>query len=415
MISSTPAPLTDGSTDTGNKLGRPFVLLWSNSISFQLIASADRFTFVWLTTEVLNGSDRVAGLIVFLIGLPTFLFVLPAGALSDRGNRKRQLFTSQFAGATVTATAATLVWTNRMSVPIAAIIAVLFGSAFALAQPVRAALVPLLVPRHMLLKAIPLMTIGSNLAIVVGPIVAGSTIDRRGVGAAFALQCALFLLSALFITKLEIPEVVPGPKRQLRADIRAGLRYIWDNPLLRTLFVLMSLGGATMQGPAFLLLPRIARVTFHRNAREASALFTAMGVGMVIMSFTLLRIRGRLRRRGLLFMLTLIAATTNSVIQGILPSYRALLICMFIWGLIGGVWANMNQTLVQEITTADMMGRVMSVVALVTTGLAPLSALAAGAIAARIGAQHTIGIFGLFGLFVSLTTLVRGHTLRRFN
>jgi MFS family permease len=386
-------------------------MLWANSVAYQLIGSADRFTFAWLVTETLGKSERTSGFVVFCLGLPIFLLVLPAGALSDRGNRRRQIFASQFAGAAVTAIAAVLVWTERMNVPLAAVTALGFGTAFAFAQPVRSALIQLLVPRHLLLKAIPIMTIGANLAMVVGPVLAGGSIQRWGVGAAFALQCALFLVSAGFISRLTIPSAAAGPRRDLRADITAGLRYAWTHPQLRTLFILMAVGGSVMMGPAFLLVPRVARVSFQREAGAAGALFGIMGIGMVVMSLLLLRIRSRLRRRGRLFMLCMVVGTSDSILQAVAPSYLTFALLMGIWGLTGGVWANMNQALIQEHTEPAMIGRVMSIVALLTTGLAPLSALLAGVIAEHIGPQETLGVFGAVGLSAVLVCIWRGRTL----
>lgn len=72
---------------TSAGLGRPFVFLWCNSVTYQLVASADRFTFVWLSRETLGASRLVAGIVVFSLGIPMFLFVLAAGAMADRGTR----------------------------------------------------------------------------------------------------------------------------------------------------------------------------------------------------------------------------------------------------------------------------------------------------------------------------------------
>ena len=112
-------------------------------------------------------------------------------------------------------------------------------------------------------------------------------------------------------------------------------------------------------------------------------------------------------------MLCMVVATTNSIFQGRVPSYAWLAVLMFGWGLTGGVWANLNQVLIQEITPADRIGRVMGVVALMTTGLAPMGSLAAGAVSSAIGPQRTISVFGLVGLCCVLTVLWRSPALRR--
>ena len=387
--------------------------LWLNAVSFQIIASGDRFTFVWLTHETLGTSSRVSGLVVFLLGLPMFVLVLPAGAIADRGHRRRQLYLSQLAGAVVTGACAVLVWTDTMTVGFAMLAALGFGAAFAFAQPVRSSLVPLIVPRAQMLVAIPLITIGANLAMVFGPVIAGYSIDVWNIGAAFALQSVFFLVGVGLLTRIAVPETTGASDRRLGADIVVGLRYVWTNSILRTLFLLMSVGGMLMMGPAFLLVPQIASDVYGRNATQASSLFGFMGVGMTLMSLLLMKLRHRIRRRGLAFMWCIVFGTSVSIVMGVAPTYRTMAFLLFLWGVSGGVWANMSQVLLQEATSPEMMGRVMSVTALVTTGLAPLGALASGLVADVIGAQKTMMWTGIVGLAVAVTVLRYGHRLRQ--
>ena len=104
-----------GSTDTGTAIvdaaddapttlrATQFPLLWVTVFAYLLIGSAERFTFVWLVIEELDGPSWASGLVLFSLGLPVFLFVLPAGALADRWDRRRLLMTTQLCGAAVTA------------------------------------------------------------------------------------------------------------------------------------------------------------------------------------------------------------------------------------------------------------------------------------------------------------------------
>lgn len=393
-------------------LGRPFAFLWCNAVTFQLIATADRFTFVWLADDTLNVSSSTSGLIVFMLGLPMFLFVLPAGAIADRGRRRLQLLGSQAAGAVVTAVAAVLTATDAMTVPSAILIAFAFGLVLAFAFPVRSSLLPLIVGRERLMTAIPVMTVGANIAMIVGPVIAGVAINRWGVTGAFVVQCVLFLLSGAFVLRLAVPEVVTPQRRHLAAEIREGVSYLRHHSILRTLLVLMAIGGGCMMGPGFLLIPQVAKRVFGRDAAAASALFGVMGLGMMTMSFLLLRFRSHIRRRGVMFMSCMLVGSSTSVAMSVAPSYVSLVGMMFVWGLSGGVWANVSQSLLQENTDPAMLGRVMSLSGLMHTGVAPLAALLAGAVASRFGVQPTLGVFGAVGIVAILTVLALGNDLR---
>lgn len=400
---------------TVRSLGRPFAFLWFNAVSFQLIATADRFTFVWLADDTLKTSSSVSGLIVFMLGLPMFLFVLPAGALADRGNRRLQLLASQAAGAVVTGGAAVLTATDRMTVPLAIVTALSFGLVLAFAFPVRSSLLPLIVGRHRLMTAIPIMTIGANMAMIVGPVLAGSAIDRWGITGAFSVQCLLFLVSGAFVLRLHVPETGQAEKRSLVAEIREGVAYIRHHVILRTLLILMSVGGGCMMGPGFLLIPQVAKREFGKSAEAASALFGMMGIGMMVMSLLIVRFGRHVTRRGVAFMSCMIVGSSTSMVMSVAPSYNVLLALMFVWGLTGGVWANMSQSLLQEHSQPAMLGRVMSLSGLMHTGVAPLAALLAGTIAGHLGPQHTLGVFGAVGLIVIVAVFVFGDELRRVN
>jgi MFS family permease len=293
------------------------------------------------------------------------------------------------------------------------VVAMAFGTVFAFSQPVRSALVPALVPKSSLMHAIVVMTIGSNVAMICGPLLAGGVIDRWGVGWAFAVQAAFFAVGVVLVYRLVVP---PLPARvrdtTLRTDVAEGLRFVWHGGSLRALFLLLAIGGGLMMGGAVALLPKIARDEFGRSAAEASRLFALMGVGMIITSLLLIRHRQRITRRGLVFMCAMVVGTTNQILQGLVPSYFWLQVLLLLWGLGGGIYMNLNQTLIQELTPAGHMGRVMSLTALTQAGLVPIGALVASAMAGVIGPRATMSVYGVVGLLCVFGALAFAKELR---
>jgi predicted MFS family arabinose efflux permease len=293
------------------------------------------------------------------------------------------------------------------------IIAIAFGTVAAFAMPVRSSLVPVLVGRERVMQAVVLMTIGANVAMIAGPLLVGGVIDGFGVGWAFAVQALCFALGFLAATRIEVPPHPPvAERRRLRAEVGEAVSFVWRHEVLRPLFGLLCVGGGLMGGGAFTLLPQIARDEFGRSAAEAARLFALMGLGMIITSLVLMRVRSRLRRRGLVFMSFMVLGCSNQVVQGQVSTFFALEVLLLVWGLTGGFYMNLNQSLIQELTPADRMGRVMALNSLVQAGLLPLGGLVAGLLATAIGAPATLSLFGLAGLLCVLTALVRAHALR---
>lgn len=395
-----------------------FPLLWLNGFSFLLISTAERFTFVWLVIETLDGPSWASGAVLFCLGFPVFLLVLPAGAMADRYDRRRLLMTTQLAGAAITLLSAVLVWTNLMTFQLALLPAVLLGAAMAFGMPIRSALVPSVVPSSLLMRAIVTNTVGMNVAMIVGPVIGGLAIRRWGVGAAFALEAALFMTGFVTLVRLRLPdrpaESATGSMsaRELVASIRAGLTFVWRQPVLRALFGLLMVGGFFMMGSSSLLLPQIAHGEFGKDAALSSRLFAFMGLGMMLSSLFLMA-KKDISRKGLVFMLAMVSGTICQVAQGWAPNYVVLAVLLVWWGLSGGWYLNLNQTLIQSATPADKMGRVMSLSVLANVGFAPLGSLAAGTLAGTsLGPQHTHGLFGLVALVIVLGTLMLSRSLR---
>ena len=393
--------------------GTGFWFLWANAVSLALIVSADRFTFLWLVEYTLGSPSWASGVIVFALGAPVCALVLTAGALADRLDRRRMLLTTQAGGLAVVGIGAVLVWTEVMSLPLAVLIAVAFGTVVAFAMPVRSSLVPALVGTERVMQAVVMLTVGSNVAMIAGPLLVGGVIESAGVGWAFAVQAVCFAGGFVAATRLRVPPHPPvAERRRLRAEIVEALRFVWHHDVLRALFALLALGGALMAGSAFTLLPRIARDEFGREASEAARLFALMGLGMVTTSLLLMRYRSRIRRRGLVFMCSMVFGTIDQIVQGFAPSFLTLQLLLLAWGLTGGIYSNLNQALIQELTPRDRMGRVMALSSLVNAGLLPLGGLLAALVAGAIGAQPTLGLFGAVGLTCVLLALWRARDLR---
>ena len=176
---------------------------------------------------------------------------------------------------------------------------------------------------------------------------------------------------------------------------------------------LLAVGGGLMFGSAVALLPKIARDEFGRDAGDSGLLFALMGVGMIVTSIGLIRYRRLITRRGLVFMIGMVLGTSNQIVQGFVPSYAWIAVLMFLWGASGGFYMNINQTLIQELTPKDKMGRVMSLTALTQGGLVPLGALIASALSGVVGPQRAMSIFGVASLGCVLLTLAVGKELRQ--
>jgi predicted MFS family arabinose efflux permease len=367
---------------------RDFRLYWAGALAYSVVVGSQRFVFVWLVLDI---SDRagLAGIVGFALGIPAFFITLPAGVWADRVHRGRMVAITAAGSAVVAIALAAAIWLSVVSVGVALVGALAMGTMGAGTQPPLAAIVPSIVPRDRLVNAIVLRTMGQNLAQILGASIGGAAIALWGFGGAFSVQALCYATAALLMLAVRVPptaSTADGPRPAMLAQLREGLAFVFRDPALRALMFIMLVSGLFMLGPVFVLIPQIARDRLGQGAFSAGLLFAIMGAGMFVMS-VILASMSRIDRKGRLFLLNMFVAGPVVAGMGIAPWYAGLAALMFAWGLGGGIFVSLNQTLLQLNAPDRVMGRVMSISALSIAGLIPLGSLLAGAMAEVIGAE----------------------------
>ena len=393
-----------------------FRLLWLNTLGFVLVQSTQRFAFVWLILELGSKSD-VSGRLLFVMGLPALFISLPVGVVADRLNRRFLLMFSQAGAFSITLTTAFLVSSDRITTTSATACAAVLGLFIAIGQPVRTSIVPTLVPQQHLMNAIIVSVVASNLALIFGPAVAGPAISRWGIEGAFWVQAALYAVGFCALVPLQLPpQQVRTEKPKLRHELSAGLGFIVGHREIRVLFILLMGSVIFMMSPWMVLGPQFAREEVGATGGSATFLYTMLGFGQFVTSMWLLRNSHRVKQKGLWFMFGLTAGASVQMLIGPAPSYVSLALILFAWGLTGGFYLNLNQTLLQHNAPPEVMGRVMAVHSLLMVGLAPMGALAIGYAARHLHSlPETISGTGAAMLILVLVVLTTQRDFRRLS
>ena len=392
---------------------KSFRLLWLNTLGFTLVQSTQRFAFVWLILELGAQSD-VSGMLLFVMGLPALFVSLPIGVFSDRMNRRALLISSQVGAFGITLCTAVWVSTGHITTFSATVSAAILGLFIAIGQPVRTAVVSTLVPKEQLMNAIIVSTVASNLALIFGPALAGPAISRWGIEGAFWVQALLYGCGLLTLFPLKLPPPTHSTEaRHLGKELQVGMRYIWANKNIRVLFILLSGSVLFMMSPWMVLGPQFVREQVGATGGEATILYSLLGVGQFCTSMWILRNSHKIVRKGLWFMCGLCTGATVQIFIGPATNYWYLALVLFAWGLTGGFYLNLNQTLIQHNTPANVMGRVMSVHSLLMVGIAPMGALLVGYTARHLHSlPETISITGALMLVLVLTTMATQRDFR---
>jgi MFS family permease len=391
---------------------KPFRLLWLNSFIFILVQSTQRFAFVWLALGLGAKSD-ISGLILFVMGLPALLISLPVGVMSDHMNRRTLLIVSQIGATGITVAIATMITMDAMTIRWAVIGSCISGIFIALGTPVRSAIVPTLVPSDKLVGAIAISTIGNNFGLIIGPIAAGPAIDIWGIKGAFWLQAVLYAIGFLTLVPLQLPPSHNSHRKRLREEIFGGISFIQSNAAVRSFFVLLAGSVLFMMAPWIVLGPQIAKEQAGASASQTTVLFAMLGVGQLLTSTLIMRFNHKMIRKGMWFMCGLCWGGSIQVLLGQSTSILWMGVLLFAWGMGGGFYMNLSQTLIQNNTPPQVMGRVMAFHSLLMSGLAPAGALIVGIIARRLdNAPVTFSVAGALMLFLAIFFLSTKKHLR---
>ncbi|GGO88496.1 MFS transporter [Marinobacterium nitratireducens] len=228
--------------------------------------------------------------------LPVFLLGLASGALADIVDRRRYFIFTQVWVASVATLLCVIALSGSLTPMTLLLLTFLNGIGLAMRWPVFAALVPELVPRLELGKALALNGVAMNGARVIGPIIAGAIIATAGGAWVFMLNAVLSVLVALVLLRWNRPSKVSAlPAERFFGAMRVGLQYFRQSPEFQGL-LLRSTSFFLFSVASIALLPLVAKQLPGGNAGTYTLLLATMGGGAILGALLLPRVRALLNR-----------------------------------------------------------------------------------------------------------------------
>lgn len=364
---------------------------------------------LWLVYR-LTGSAALLGIFGFASQVPMLFLSSLGGYFGDHYNRHRGVIATQTVSMVLAFVLAALTLTNRIrgwhGAWVVIAVAFMLGTVNAFDVPIRQAFLVQMVGKEDLPNAIALNSSIFNGARVVGPAIAGFTVAWVGEGWCFFLNGVSFVavIVALFMMRIAKTEIKPSDESPLQSLVQ-GFRFaMTDLPIRSTLLLLSVLSLFGLQYSVF--MPIYAQDILKGNARTLGLLMSAAGVGAVLGA---LHFAARTNYKGLA---RWIAATSTTCAIGLLifSGAKGFWLCevvLFVVGFAATSQMAATNTLIQNRVPDELRSRVMAVYATMFMGVQPIGALIAGGVAKRIGAPHTLTVFGALVLLGSLVFLSR--------
>jgi MFS family permease len=385
---------------------RDFLLLWSGQAISSMGTQVSQFAFPLLVL-FLTGSPVQAGLIGAARTVPYIFLSLPVGALIDRWDRKRVMILCD-SGRAIALGSIPVVYAILGTVPIVQLYlaALVEGTLYVLFNIAEVACLPRVVPKEQL----PAAT-GQNQAAEITSTLIGSPLG----GALYAIAHLLpFLADAISYTVsvgslLFIKSAFQGERtaarRNLRAEIAEGLRWLWSQPLIR--FMAFLTGGLNFTSGLTLIIIVIAQRQ-GASSPVIGLVFAIGSIGGVVGSVIGPAIQKRFSFGAVIIVSCWIQAVAW-LFYMFQPNIWLLGVISAIIFVTGPVYNVVQFSYRLALIPDELQGRVNSVFRLLAFGFMPVGMALTGLLLEWVDVAPTVLAFGVCLIVLAVATNLNPH------
>ena len=368
-------------------LNRDYILLWSGQMISAIGSRVSMLAFP-LFVLALTHSPVQAGLIGAPRGLPYALFMLPAGALIDRWNRKRVMILCDIGRAIALGSIPLALILGRLTMAQIYVVSLVEGTLFTFFSLAHIACLPHVVSKEQLPTAVAQESIIDSVTELIGPSIGGVL---YGIGRAVpfltdAISYGASVVSLLCIKAKFQEERDPAPLH-LWADIKEGLVWLWKQPLLR--FLALLTGGMIAPVIGYSLILIVIAQSQHASAFTIGVIFACGGLGGILGAFLVTPLQKRFSFGQIMVGSTWIWALTwllfavapNPLILGMVTAVSFIIVPIFM-----SVQFGYRLALIPD----HLQGRVNSVFRLIAFGSEPLGLAVTGILLQAFGPIATV-------------------------
>ncbi len=375
---------------------RDFRLLWGGETVSELGSQISLLAIPLLAVRTLHATTFQMGLLTAASTAAFLIVGLPAGVWVDRIRRRRVMIGADLGRLVALGSipvAYALGWLTLIQLFVVTLVSGILTVFFDVAYQ---SYLPALVGRDHLVEGNAKLTGSAEVATVAGPSIAGGLVQAIGASAAVAVDSISFLVSAAAVTAIRSPEARPEvpadghPK--LVHDMAEGLRFVFENALLR------AIAATTATANLFSGIAAAVEIVFlvrsvHASPASIGLLFAMGGVGGILGALA----AGPIARR---------FGGARATIVGIAGNVGALLLPLtmpgagllfFGFGMVAisfsAVVYNVNQVSFRQRLCPDrLLGRMNATMRFVVWGVLPIGALIGGALGSVAGLRPTLWV-----------------------
>jgi DHA3 family macrolide efflux protein-like MFS transporter len=390
-------------------LTRDFRLVWWSQLLSQVADGVSKLALLWFVYSV-TGSPFKTTIIGVLQTVPPILFSPLIGVFVDRFPKKAILIATDVARAILIGAIPCMISADRFTVESLYLLVFLYGIATAMFVPTLSSSVPFMVSRPQFTAANALLQSTTSIGIIMGPALSGLGIAMSSSQEVLCLNAATYLASAVCLLPIRLTSALPPASsstlmtprqnnsfKPLMRDLVEGMRYALGHRSILLIILMASL--YTFAAGAFTtLFPVFGKKLLDLGPVEIGFLWSWLGVGLLLVSIALIRLTAW-EMRGRIQAISLSGVIGGAALCGLVWTHGLLWATLLV-AIIGiglGMWTPIAWGLIQEISPAHMVGRVMAIYTAIATAASMIGMTAFGWIIEAYNEQT-----GLIGIGIVL-------------
>jgi len=271
---------------------RDYLLLWSGQALSDIGGAVSELAFPLLVLAVTQ-SPAQAGFVAALRALPATLFSLLAGVLVDRWDRKRVMLVCDAGRALSLASIPIAYALGHLTIWQLYMTAFLEGTLMMVFTLAKTAAVSQVVTRVQLTAAVAQEEFVEGTTALFGPSLSG-VLYTLGAMFPFLTDAISYLISLVTLVLIRTPfqRERASTHRNVWAEIAEGVLWVWHQPFILTMTLLMGAGAFVFSGNTLIII--ILAQQQHASAVVIGLIFAVGGIGSILGSLVAPRLEHRL-------------------------------------------------------------------------------------------------------------------------
>jgi MFS family permease len=382
---------------------RDYLLLWSGQALSDIGGAASELAFPLLVLAVTH-SPAQAGFVAALRALPATLFSLLAGVLVDRWDRKRVMLVCDAGRALSLASIPVAYALGHLTIWQLYMTAFLEGTLMLVFTLAKTAAVSQVVTRVQLTAAVAQEEFVEGTTALFGPSLSG-VLYTLGAMFPFLTDAISYLISIVTLVLIRTPfqRERASAGRNVWAEIAEGVLWVWHQPFILTMTLLMGAGAFVFSGNTLVII--ILAQQHHASAVVIGLIFAVGGIGSILGSLLASRLEQRLTV-GQSILLTRWYFVLSWPLYALAPFPLVLGAVQFGSGFVDPIEDVPYFSYRLKLIPDDLKGRVMSACRLFPATMRPLGLALTGILIQRIGIFPTIWLVWAWLLVITVIVTV---------